>query len=171
MKIVLLGYMGSGKSAIGKQLAQKMHLQFIDLDFYIEEQEKTTIKLIFEQKGEIYFRLIEHRYLKEILDTKDKFILSLGGGTPCYANNMDMINNTKATSIYLKTSLKTLVDRLLPNKEKRPLIAHLSAEKINEFIAKHLFERQFYYEKATYKVENDHKQKEEVVAEIRILLR
>ena len=92
MKIVLLGYMASGKSNIGKKLSKKLSMSFIDLDDYIIEKEKMTISDIFKAKGEIYFRLIENKYLKEILLEKKDFILSLGGGTPCYANNMEEIN-------------------------------------------------------------------------------
>ncbi|MEE9407433.1 MAG: shikimate kinase [Polaribacter sp.] len=170
MKIVLLGYMASGKSTIGKKLAKKLYLNFIDLDNYIEDKEKMTISTIFKVKGEIYFRLIEHKYLKEILNSDEKCVLSLGGGTPCYANNMELINNSKAISIYLKTSIKTLVERLLNEKSKRPLVANLEDEKITEFVAKHLFERRFYYEQAKFLLSIDDKTSNEVVTEIRILL-
>ena len=88
MKIVLLGYMASGKSTIGKQLSKKLSVQFLDLDDYISEKEQMSISEIFDKKGEVYFRLIEHKYLKAVLEKEEDFILSLGGGTPCYANNM-----------------------------------------------------------------------------------
>jgi shikimate kinase len=170
MKIVLLGYMASGKSTIGKELAKKLYINFIDLDDYIEDKEKMSISAIFKQKGEIYFRRIEHIYLKEILSSDEKFVLSLGGGTPCYANNIAFINNADAVSFYLKTSIKTLVERLVKEKSRRPLVADLDDEQITEFVAKHLFERRFYYEQAKFVVHIDNKLITDVVTEIRILL-
>ena len=171
MKIVLIGYMASGKSTIGKLLSQSLFLPFIDLDHYIEKKEGKTISEIFKDKGEIYFRYQEHFYLKELLASKGKFVLSLGGGTPCYAGNMNLISeNDKTKSIYLQASIKTLVERLTSKKEKRPLIAELSDEKLTEFVAKHLFERREFYEQSDYKIKVDAKKITEVVTELRVLL-
>ncbi len=169
MKIVLLGYMGCGKSTIGKYLAKKLYLPFIDLDDYIEEKEKLPIKAIFKTKGEIYFRKIEHTYLKDILEQKKKFVLSLGGGTPCYANNIDLIANC-TIPFYLQANIKTLKERLISRKKRRPLIANLSDKNISEFIAKHIFERKPYYEKAPHKIIVDKKSISQIATEIRILL-
>jgi shikimate kinase len=162
--------MASGKSTIGKELAKKLYIKFIDLDEYIENNEKMSVSAIFKNKGEIYFRRIEHTYLKEILNSDEKFVLSLGGGTPCYANNMHFISNTKAVSLYLKTSIKTLAERLVSEKSRRPLVADLTDEKITEFVAKHLFERRFYYEQANFTLNIDNKSLQESIAAIRILL-
>ena len=170
MKIVFLGYMASGKSTIGKVVAKKLFMNFIDLDDYISEQENMSISEIFKTKGEIYFRKIENQYLKEILSSKKDFILSLGGGTPCYANNMELINNSTATSIYIKASINTIVTRLLGEKSKRPLVASLENEQLTEFVAKHLFERRFYYEQASITTNTDNKSIDEIVAEVRIAL-
>lgn len=162
--------MASGKSSIGKKLAKSMTTNFIDLDDYIVEKEGMSITTIFKEKGEIYFRKIEHQYLKEILANEDDFILSLGGGTPCYANNMELINNTNATSIYLQGSIPTMVKRLIKKKAKRPLIAALGDDKIPEFVAKHLFERRFFYEQAKITIKIDDKKKSEVAEELFTLL-
>lgn len=170
MKIVLIGYMASGKSTVGKELSSKLCIPFIDLDNYIEEGEGKSVSKIFEENGEIYFRKKEHEYLKQLLDSEDNFVLSLGGGTPCYAGNMDLVLNSDATSIYLKASLKTLYNRLQNQKESRPLVASISDEKLSEFIAKHLFERRFFYEKANFNLTIDDKKVSEIVAELRILL-
>ena len=170
MKIVLLGYMGCGKSTIGKILSKKMNLPFVDLDDYIVEKENLSIKSIFNDKGEIFFRKIENLYLKEFLTNNDNFILSLGGGTPCYANNMEVLKNENVLSIYLKANISTLVKRLIKNRFKRPLIANLALETIPDFIGKHLFERQFYYEQAKFKIITDNKSKKEIVKEIIDLL-
>lgn len=170
MKIVLLGYMASGKSTIGREISKKLDMKFIDLDDYISKREKTSISEIFKVKGEIYFRRIESLYLREILNSKDRFILSLGGGTPCYSNNMELILNSEASSIYIKAGIKTLVSRLTAEKNKRPLVAELEDDKLVEFVAKHLFERRFFYEQASMTVNTEDKSTEEITTEIRILL-
>lgn len=169
MKIILLGYMGSGKTTVGKQFSKKMGIPFYDLDHYIATKEKATIPQIFKDKGEIYFRKIEHRYLREFLQQKKTYILSLGGGTPCYAGNMELITNQKEIrSVYLEASVSTLTARILENKQERPLLASLSGEKITEFVAKHLFERRKFYEKAQYRILVNKKATDAIVAEIKI---
>ena len=170
MKIVLLGYMASGKSSVGKLLSKKLSMKFLDLDDYIINKEGMSIAEIFEKKGEVYFRVIENKYLKEVLNTKDQLILALGGGTPCYANNMEEINKGNTVSIYLQGKTKTMIDRLIKKKSKRPLIASLADDKIPEFVAKHLFERRLYYELAKVTVEIDAKSKKEVAKELKKLL-
>jgi shikimate kinase len=170
MKIVLIGYMSSGKSTIGKHLADKLFLPFIDLDIYIEKKEKKSVSDIFKNKGEIYFRLIEHKYLKEILISDQTVVLSLGGGTPCYADNMNLINTANAISFYLQTSIKVLVDRLTKEKDDRPLIASLEDNKISEFVAKHLFERRVFYEKANFIIKTEGKSKSEIIKELNVSL-
>src|SRR5690606_31864596 len=100
-KIVLVGYMGSGKTTIGKKLSKIINYEFIDLDAFIEEKENLTINEIFKTKGEIYFRKIEHLYFIDIINQSSNFILSLGGGTPCYANNHLKLKRSDITSIYL----------------------------------------------------------------------
>lgn len=167
MSIVLIGYMGSGKSSVGKKLSEMVNFKFIDLDDYIEEKEKLSIAQIFETKGEIYFRKKEHLYLQEVLELRDT-ILSLGGGTPCYGSNMDTILKAEgAHSVYLKSSIPNLVRRLNPEKAQRPLIAHLkSDEELTEFIGKHLFERSYYYSQSNQTVVTDGKNIETIAEEI-----
>lgn len=155
-KIVLLGYMGCGKSAIARSLNSLTGLKKIDLDDYIESQEQMSIKEIFNLKGEIYFRNAETHYLRQLLEDKNDFILSLGGGTPCFGNNLEIIN-AMGISVYLQASIPTLVKRLLPEKAKRPLIAAISDEQLPEFIAKHLFERNNFYNQARLIVKVDDK--------------
>ena len=170
MKIVLLGYMASGKSSVGKLLSKKLSMKFLDLDDYIINKEGMSIAEIFEKKGEVYFRVIENKYLKEVLNTKDQFILALGGGTPCYANNMEEINKGDTVSIYLQGKTKTMIDRLIKKKSKRPLIASLADDKISEFVAKHLFERRMYYELAKITVKIDAKTKKEIAKKLKKIL-
>ncbi len=159
--------MASGKSSIGKKLAKKCNLPFIDLDDYIAEKEKLSISAIFKTKGEIYFRKIEAESLHELLHKKKDFILAVGGGTPCYGNNMELINKN-ATSFYLKASIQTIYNKLSKpkNKHKRPLISAIATDDLKEFIAKHLFERSQYYEQTTTIIVIDNKTKKEIVKEI-----
>jgi len=165
MKIVLLGYMGSGKSTIGKKVSELIKAPLIDLDDYIVAQEEMSIASIFEIKGEIYFRLQESKYLKQLLDRKGDLVLALGGGTPCYSNNMELIKNT-SESFYLKASIQTLCNRLIKEKEQRPLIASFNDTQLTEFIAKHLFERRSFYQQSKYIIPIDDKTIEEIAAAI-----
>ena len=172
MKVILIGYMGSGKSTIGKMLANKLNTKFIDLDHYIEAKEDMSVSELFKKKGEIYFRKKETLYLKEVLSLSSPMILALGGGTPCIGNNIDIINSSEnATSIYLNTALQVLTNRLYIEKDKRPLISHVnSEERLEDFIRKHLFERSFYYNQAMIKIKTDHKNENKIVDEIYSLL-
>ena len=167
MNIILIGYMGSGKSTIGKNLSKMLNYDFIDLDDYIQEKEQLTIPQLFKNKGEIYFRKKEHLYLKEVLEMNN-VILSLGGGTPCYGANMDAILGADGThSVYLKSSIPNLVQRLTSEKSTRPLIAHIQTdEDLTEFIGKHLFERSFYYNQSHHTIATDRKTVQEITEEI-----
>jgi len=160
--------MASGKSTIGSALAEKMNFQYIDLDQYIENKERMSISELFAEKGEIYFRKIETTYLTELIANQEHSIISLGGGTPCYGNNLDVLLNAKhATTIYLKASLNELVKRLVKDKDKRPLIEHLKTEnELLEFIGKHLFERSYYYNQAAEIINVDDKNTDNIVEEI-----
>lgn len=168
MKIILLGYMASGKSTISKLLAKKLQIKSYDLDDYIVEKEELSINNIFKTKGEVYFRLQENKYLLELLNSNESFILALGGGTPCYANNMNLIKK-RSNSIYLKANLNTLFERLRSEKANRPLITSLSDEKLKEFIAKHLFERAPYYEGASHIITIDNKTTDKIVKQAQSL--
>lgn len=170
MKVVLVGYMASGKSTIGRLLAQKLEIPFIDLDDYIAEAEQNSIAELFKNKGEIYFRKKEADYLQEILEKSDSFLLSTGGGTPCYGQNMDAIKEKGITSVYLKSSINSIKERIVNARQKRPLIAHLQEHELSEFIGKHLFERQFFYNQATFVITTDGKSKNEIVNEVMKIL-
>ncbi|MBT8326033.1 MAG: shikimate kinase [Winogradskyella sp.] len=168
MKIVLMGYMGSGKSFLGKKLAKTLNYNYIDLDEYIVKEEGKSISELFKENGEIYFRKIETSHLENVLKKNDAAVIALGGGTPCYGTNLKLISNDKAiVSIYLKASINTLVDRLYPEKDKRPLISHLNSKaQLVEFIGKHLFERTYYYEQATFTINVDTKSPQEIIENI-----
>lgn len=163
--------MASGKSTIGKLLAARLKIPFIDLDDYIAAKENLEIPELFSKKGEIYFRHKETEYLKEILCDNDSFVLAVGGGTPCYGNNMDVINE-HGISIFLNRSLKDTYGLLSKpeHKNNRPLIAGIKQADLKEFIAKHLFERLPYYNRAILSIVVDDKAMETVVAEIEEML-
>lgn len=165
-KIILLGYMGCGKSTIANRLSKTTNIPFVDLDKIIEERTKLSINKIFEQQGEIYFRKLEHEVFVELLNSPEILIIGLGGGTPCYANNHELLKGDNITSVYLKASVETLFERLVSNKSKRPLIADKSEVEMKEFIAKHLFDRSFYYNQAQHKVSIDGKTKAETTQDI-----
>jgi shikimate kinase len=166
MIIVLLGYMASGKSSVSKLLGTALNIPVLDLDAYIVEKEGKTIPEIFETKGEIYFRTKEHAYLKEVLETETPMVLSLGGGTPCYANNMELLHKHTKATFYLQTSIPEIVNRVIDEKASRPLISNISDEDLPEFIGKHLFERNVFYQQATHHITTDKKTIETLVAEI-----
>lgn len=165
-KIVLVGYMGSGKTKIGKILSKKVGLPFFDLDSLIENQFSKSINEIFSEKGEVYFRKIEQQVFVQKIEEQEAFILSLGGGTPCYANNHELLQREDVISIYLKANIPTLQSRLSYNRSARPLLRDLSDEELTEYIAKHLFDRAFYYNQCKITISVDGKSPEIIAAEI-----
>lgn len=171
MKIAVCGYMGSGKSTVSQLLAEKLKLDFIELDKEIEKKENFSISEIFAQKGEIYFRKKETLVLEETLSNTKKAIISLGGGTPCYGNNLELLKNDEELKlVYLKVTPQNLTQRLYKERAKRPLIANLEEEKLEEYVRKHLFERQFYYLQSDVVIDANNKTVEDLVAEISKLL-
>ena len=142
--IFLIGFMASGKTSKGKKIARKMEIPFIDLDRVIEEQEKQTITDIFEIKGESYFRKLEAKILRQF--PKDlKAVIAVGGGTPCFHENMQYINHF-GTSVFLKRSKQRILGRLRQNKERRPLVAELNDQELQEFIEESSGYRNTFYE-------------------------
>lgn len=167
-----MGYMGSGKSTIGKDLAKALGYSFTDLDNYIEDKQGQSISEIFKTKGEIYFRKKETEYLQELIENRDKCVIALGGGTPCYSTNLNLLlKNINVKTIYFKLSISSLVNRLFKEKENRPLISHLKLkEDLTEFIGKHLFERSEYYSQAELTISADGKSVQELVEAITLQL-
>lgn len=147
MRIFLIGFMGCGKSFVGKQLAAKLDMPYVDLDEMIEEEEKMTISEIFANHGEAYFRTLEKKYLYQLAAYK-RLMVSCGGGTPCFNDNIEWINK-HGLSIYLKTPADILVDRLKKRPESRPLITGKSRKSLTAYILIKLNERAAFYEKAS----------------------
>ena len=167
MIIVLLGYMGSGKSTVGQLLAQNSNTDFLDLDEYIEQNQQATIAEIFKSKGEIVFRKLESEAVKDLINQSDNLVLALGGGTPCYGDTMAfLVEHPNVITVTLNISVKNLSERLVKEKASRPLIANIKDEDISEFIAKHLFERSFFYNQAEISIQTDSLSIAEIVATI-----
>ncbi|NSW94606.1 MAG: shikimate kinase [Bacteroidales bacterium] len=145
-KIYLVGFMGSGKSTMGRKLAASLGWSFIDLDKRIEEETGMNIPDIFLYKGEDYFRATETRLLRS-LENFEETIISTGGGTPCYHDNMDFMLRTGLT-IYLKLTPAQLKSRLKRSADKRPLLRNVTEENLESYIQLKLAEREVWYNKA-----------------------
>jgi shikimate kinase len=165
MFVFLCGYMSVGKSTVGKKLANKMNYSFIDLDEYISKKELLSIPEIFEKRGEAYFRELETKYLKECILENTDVVISLGGGTPCFFDNMELINNA-GVSVYLHAQLDTILNRLKNAKNNRPIIKNLDDVDLKLFVGQQLKQREVYYQKAhiAFPAENlDSKKLEELL--------
>ena len=147
-RIILVGYMGSGKTTVGKALSKETGMMFYDLDWYIESRMRKSVSQIFAEKGEEGFRKIEYNMLHEVAEFED-VIISCGGGTPCFFDNMDYLNQ-QGDVVYLKASPETLYKHLLMAKVERPLLKDKSPEELIGYITEHLKERAPFYEKAKY---------------------
>lgn len=158
-RIFLIGYMGAGKSTMGKALAKTMDLTFIDLDDFIVNRQHKTVTEIFEEVGEDGFRQIERKALIEVA-AYENVVISLGGGTPCFFDNMDVVNKA-GKSVYLRPSEEVLLQRLIKGKSKRPLLAQKSDDEILQVIREQLAWREPYYLRASLVFEASHLENKE----------
>lgn len=149
--IILVGYMCAGKTTVGRQLAKELNYSFYDLDWYIEERFHTKISRIFAEEGEARFRDLERRMLREVAEFEN-VVLSCGGGTPCFFDNMDYMNQTGQT-FYLKASPQTLLQHIAISKGERPLLKNKNPEELRTFISEQLVEREPFYEKAQHVID------------------
>lgn len=161
-----MGYMGSGKSTVGRKLSARLKIPFLDLDEVIESGEGATVPEIFRDRGELYFRRCESRYLTDLMTGDAHFVLATGGGTPCYGTNMRIILDHTQNDFYLRLSVPALTARLLTEKQHRPMVSAIPDSELAEFIGKHLFERNQFYQQAHHIVDCDQKSVGEVVAMI-----
>lgn len=150
-KIILIGYMGSGKTTLGKKLALELKVPFIDSDAEIEKIYQKTIPAIFAEEGENSFREKESAFLQS-LHEKSAFVLSTGGGMPCFNNNMVTLNEI-GTTIYLKNTSENLAERLLIAKNERPLIKGKSKEELIQFMKENIQKREPFYNQAAMVLE------------------
>lgn len=147
-RIILIGYMGSGKTTVGKALSKETGMMFYDLDWYIESRMRKTVAQIFAEKGEEGFRKIEHSMLHEVAEFED-VIISCGGGTPCFFDNIDYINQ-QGEVVYLKATPEVLYRHLLMGKVERPLIKNKTPEELIAYITEQVAKREEFYNKARY---------------------
>ncbi len=145
-RVILVGFMGCGKSTLGKKLAKKLNIPFIDSDTEIESHFQKSIGELFAEYGESHFRELEREYI-EALDLREDFVLATGGGMPCFGENLNRLKDI-GTTFYLERSAKELAHRLANAKTQRPLISGLEKEELLEFIEDKLQEREEYYKKA-----------------------
>lgn len=144
MKIFLIGYMGVGKTTIGKRLARRLKLPFRDLDAVITVEEDQTVQEIFERQGEATFRGLERKYLHELVNEEESFVLATGGGTPCFYDNQ-LFMNANGLTIYLEMDILSITHRLIHSKDNRPLVAGKTDEELKQFVINHLESRKEYY--------------------------
>lgn len=147
-RIFLIGYMGAGKTTLGKAFARSMGLTFIDLDWYIEERFHKTVRQIFAERSEEGFRELEKRMLHEVADFED-VVIATGGGTPCFFDNVEYMNQ-KGETVFLDVSQEVLFRRLKVAKQQRPLLAQKNDEELKAFIADALGKRLPHYSKAKH---------------------
>lgn len=147
-RIILIGYMGSGKTTVGKALSKETGMMFYDLDWYIESRMRKTVAQIFAEKGEEGFRKIEHNMLHEVAEFEN-VIISCGGGTPCFFDNIDYINQ-QGEVVYLKATPEVLYRHLLMGKTERPLIKNKTPEELIAYITEQIAKREEFYNKARY---------------------
>ena len=148
-RIFLIGYMGAGKTTLGRALAKELDIQFIDLDSYIEKRLCKSVSQIFAENGEEGFRDIERRMLHEVGDFEN-VVISTGGGTPCFFDNIEYMNRQGAT-VFLDVPVERLFIRLKIARKKRPLIMEKNDDELRDFITKQLAKRMPYYSKAGQK--------------------
>ena len=154
--------MGSGKTTLGKKLARHLSKEFIDLDVAIEKKTNKSILDIFENEGETNFREIEKEVLENICTNKEDYVVALGGGTPCFFNNMDLINES-GVSIYIKYNSGILTSRLLNSKTARPLVNGKTEEELKRYIEKTLLERENFYNKSKFIIEKNNVKVEDIL--------
>ena len=166
MIIFLIGMPACGKTSMGKRLAKKTKFTLIDLDKYLSAKENTSVTKIFEEKGETFFRELESKYLQEISNTTAKnIIVSVGGGTPCFHNNINHMLSTGHV-VYLNTPVETIFLRVKKKDSKRPLFSNLPDDQLKEKINSLVQQREPFYAQAHHNVHTANKSDEAIMGEI-----
>ena len=169
VRIFLTGYMGAGKTTLGKAFARELGLSFIDLDWYIESRFYKTIPQLFAERGEDGFRRVEQNMLHEVGEFEN-VVISTGGGTPCFFDNMDYMN-VQGQTVFLDVDVETLFRRLCVATQQRPILRGKSEEELRVFIEKALADRSPYYTKARYRFDGNQLENREQIADSVLRLR
>ena len=163
MKLFLVGYMGCGKSTLGKRLAKRANFEFVDMDSLIEQREGAPVADIFHYAGEEYFRKTERAIIEELGDAEGDYVISTGGGVPAWRDNMERMNVIGST-VYLRRTAQQIASRLSPHgRQKRPKLRGLNDEELVEFMTKNMAEREPFYSKATHIIECSSYSDEEII--------
>jgi shikimate kinase len=165
MKIFLIGFMGSGKTHWGGLLSQKLNIPFFDLDEEITKNAGKSVTEIFTTEGEEHFRQLEKETLHKITEGHATFVMACGGGSPCFFNNIDYMNQA-GTTVWISTPSEVLFERLIKEKDKRPLIKELTDDQLKSFITKKYADRKLYYEQADIKMDEEPVQLEQLIQKI-----
>lgn len=153
MNIYLIGYMGSGKTMVGKRLAKVLNYEFLDLDQLFEERYRLSVSAFFEKYDEKAFRQIETKLIEEVSQSS-KLVISTGGGVPCFFDNLEKMKNSGIV-VYFQMAVKSLIDRLSKAKKIRPILKNLSGDELYSFIENQLSEREIYYKQAHITVQGE----------------
>lgn len=163
MKLFLIGYMGCGKSSLGRKLAKRADYEFVDMDSVIEQREGAPVADIFHYAGEEYFRQKERAIIEEIGAMAGNYVVSTGGGVPTWTDNMERMN-TLGQTVYLRRTAEQIASRLSPHgRQKRPKLRGLNDEELVEFMTKNMAERESFYSKATHVIECSSYSDEEII--------
>lgn len=161
MRVILVGFMGSGKTTLGKRVANKLGIPFVDSDQEIEAHFGKSISEIFVEFGESHFREIESEYI-HALDLRENFVLATGGGMPCFGDNMVRLNQL-GTTFYLRRSPKELAHRLLNAKSKRPLVEGMDEEELIHYVENTLLKREEYYQQSQIILSRSEQKPEDII--------
>ena len=165
MRIFLIGFMGSGKTHLGKELSKKLAIPFFDLDEKIVEHAGKSISQIFEEKGEECFRLLEKEVLYLLTESHETFVMATGGGAPCFYNNIDYLKK-KGIVVWLNCSVDCLYNRLIKEKDKRPLIKAIPDNQLKPYIIKKFSNRKIFYQQANIIINEDDINIEKLLARV-----
>lgn len=171
VKIFLIGYMGCGKSSLGRKLAKSAGIRFVDMDSMIEEREGASVSDIFQYEGEEYFRRTERALIDELAATEEDLIISTGGGAPTWGDNMERMNGAGHT-IYLRRTAQQIASRLSPHgRQKRPKLRGLNDEELVVFMTANMAEREPFYSRATHCIDCAEKSDAELIDEIALIVK
>jgi shikimate kinase len=163
-RIILVGFMGAGKTTLGRKLAETLNIPFFDSDQEIEKESQMKIKDLFEQHGELFFREKEKEFIQSLF-MKTNFVLATGGGLPCYNNQMNELN-VLGTTVYLNNSVEIIIQRLLNDNQHRPLIKDLTEKELSEYISAKMKDREPTYLRSKLVLQESDQQVDALISQL-----